>query len=121
MKSILIIEDDIVICEILKEMLEPLDYSIKAASNGKEGLRLHTRKAFDLIITDIIMPEMEGLETIMALKQHSPECKIIAISGGGRLSKGEYLDTAKKFGAARVFTKPFNKEEMTAAVQQLLA
>lgn len=120
MKRILIIDDDATMRELLKEMLEPMGYSLEEASNGMEGLELHTKKPYDLIITDIIMPEMEGLETIMALKRQSPDCKIIAISGGGHADANEYLDAAAKFGAARIFSKPFEKKNLLDAVKHLL-
>lgn len=120
MKRILIIEDDVVIREILLEALEPCGYHLEEAENGKEGLKLHRKQPFDLIITDIIMPEMEGLETITAVKESRPDVMIIAISGGGRGGAGEYLNMAEHMGAHRVFNKPFDPEEMRLTVMQML-
>ena len=120
MKRILIIDDDVVMREIIKEALEPQDYHLEEAPNGKIGLNLHKENPFDLVITDIIMPEMEGLETILALKRISSRLKIIAISGGGTIGPGEYLQMADKFGAHRVLVKPFDRQEIVDAVSQLL-
>ena len=119
-KRILIIDDDIVTREIIKEALETRGYVLEEASNGRIGVALHKKKPFDLIITDIIMPEMEGLETILAVKNISPGIKIIAISGGGRVDAYDYLYMADKFGAHRVITKPFEQQEIVDTVAELL-
>ena len=75
----------------------------------------------DLIITDIVMPEKEGLETIRELKKSHPDLKIIAISGGGRIDSREYLESARLFGASKIFQKPFRQKEMVSAVKELLS
>ena len=112
MKRILIIEDDVVTREVLLETLEPCGYELSQAENGKEGLKLCRKKPFDLVITDIIMPEMEGLETITALKNSRPGAPVIAISGGGRGRAGEYLTMAEHLGveADRVNVKATTNE-----------
>ncbi|UCH93423.1 MAG: response regulator [Candidatus Aminicenantes bacterium] len=120
MTRILIIDDDKVTREILNETLEPEGYILASASNGKEGLKLHNENPFDLIITDIIMPEMEGLETIRELRRISPTVKIIAISGGGRLDPYNYLTMAKKMGADLTFYKPLVPEIILNGVQKLI-
>ncbi len=120
MKRILIIDDDIVIREILKEALEPLGYDLGEASNGREGMTLFKKKPYDLIITDIIMPEMEGLETILTLKRLASDAKIIAISGGGKATPDGYLGMAEKLGAHRIFSKPFDPKDLAASVNHLL-
>lgn len=120
MKRILIIEDDAVTRQFLMETLESCGYHLAEAGNGKEGLMLHRNHPFDLVITDIIMPEMEGLETITALKEHHPGVQIIAISGGGRGRAGEYLSMAEHLGAHRVFNKPLDPEEISSTVVQML-
>lgn len=120
MARILIIDDDVVTREILNETLEAEGHSLASAGNGKTGLSLHREKPFDLIITDIIMPEMEGLETIRELRRLSPAVKIIAISGGGRLGSGGYLSLAKKFGADMTLPKPITTKEITDGVRELL-
>ena len=120
MQKILIIDDEPHILLMLKKMLEKAGYEIDLASNGNEGLKLFEDSPSDLVITDIIMPEKEGLETIREMKRMRPELKIIAMSGGGKISAENYLGTAKIFGAAKVLEKPFTKEEMVSAVEELL-
>jgi DNA-binding NtrC family response regulator len=117
---ILIIDDDVVTREILNELLETEGYLLANASNGKIGLTLHKKKPFDLIITDIIMPEMEGLETIKEIRDISPQVKIIAISGGGRIDSNDYLYMAGKLGAHLTFHKPLDPEEIVKGVRELL-
>ncbi len=90
------------------------------ASDGSEGLILNRSNPADLVITDILMPEKEGIETIREMRRDFPETKIIAISGGGRLYTSDYLKIAQHIGADRVFAKPFEKNEILAAVQELI-
>jgi len=96
MSRILIIDDDAQILKMLRQILEREKYHVTEASNGKEGLRLYRENPADLVITDIIMPEKEGIEIIIELKRDYPDVKIIAISGGGRINPEDYLDIAKK-------------------------
>ena len=120
MALILIIDDDNQFRAMLREMLERTGYKVVEASNGKEGIKLYREKATDLIITDLIMPEKEGIETIMELRRDFPDVKIIAISGGGRLDPEQYLSMAKGFGARYTFVKPVEREELLQAVEELL-
>jgi DNA-binding NtrC family response regulator len=119
-RRILIIDDDVVTREILNDLLETEGYLLANASNGKIGLNLHKKKPFDLIITDIIMPEMEGLETIKEIRRISPQVKIIAISGGGRIDPNDYLSMAGKLGANLTFDKPLDPETIVNGVRELL-
>ncbi len=120
MVKILLIEDDRDFREMLSEMLEREGYAVEQVENGVEGLRKIGVATYNLIITDIIMPEKEGLETIMEIKQIRPDSKIIAISGGGRSAAGSYLKTAEYFGAIKAFQKPFDKSEFMGAVKNIL-
>jgi DNA-binding response OmpR family regulator len=120
MQRILIIDDDHHILMMVKKMLERAGFEVDLASNGDEGLALFKKLSFDLVITDIIMPEKEGLETIREMKRLRSELKIIAMSGGGKVSSENYLSTAKIFGAAKILTKPFTQKQMVSAVQELL-
>lgn len=120
MQRILIIDDEPHILLMLKKMLERAGYEIELASNGNEGLDRFTRMPSDLVITDIIMPDKEGLETIREMKRMRPELKIIAMSGGGKISADNYLGTAKIFGASRIIEKPFTQQHMVATVNELL-
>ncbi|MBW2064289.1 MAG: response regulator [Deltaproteobacteria bacterium] len=120
MSRILVIEDDPKIRKVLRKLLEREGHDVEEASDGLEGLRLYRKKPADLVITDIIMPRKEGLETILDLRREFPDVKIIAISGGGRLGPHLYLEVAEGFGAFRVFSKPFDLEELQGAILELL-
>ena len=120
MARILIIDDDPQILDMLRQTLEREGHEIVDASDGKEGLKLYRENPTDLIITDLIMPEKEGIETIMELRRDFPDVKIIAISGGGRLDPGQYLSMAKSFGAQYTFAKPVERKELLQAVEGLL-
>jgi len=101
-------------------MLEHAGYEVVEAPDGREGLRLYREKRPQLVITDIIMPNKEGLETILDLRREYPQVKILAISGGGRIGPESYLDIAEGFGADRILTKPFNHGELLEVVQDLV-
>lgn len=120
MKTILLIDDDFQIREMLKKMLEGGGYKVLTAADGKEGVVEFNRSGADLVITDIVMPEQEGIETIIQLKKNAPELKIMAISGGGRINPEGYLAMAKKLGAVQVLKKPIKRSELLAAVGELL-
>ncbi len=95
-------------------------YSVFSALDGAEGIKIFEKEKPDLVITDIIMPEKEGLETILELKKNAPEVKIIAISGGGRSLPDDYLRTAEYFGADKTLTKPFSKSELLQSIAEVL-
>ncbi len=121
MANILVVEDDDQIRTLIKKMLEgEKTYSVTEAENGEKAIRLAKKTEFDLIITDIIMPEKEGIETIKEIREIYPMIKIIAISGGGRIGPYDYLDLAKRLGAKKVLEKPFDLKEMLVAVKELL-
>lgn len=120
MKRILIIDDEPHILLMLKKMLERAGYEVDLASNGSEGLRLFESIQSGLVITDIIMPEKEGLETIREMRRMNKDVKIIAMSGGGKISADNYLETAKIFGASRLVEKPFSQKLMISYVEELL-
>lgn len=120
MKRILVIDDDHHILLMLKKMLEKAGFEVDLASNGVDGLELFQKIEADLVITDIIMPEKEGLETIREMKRMRSDLKIIAMSGGGKISADNYLETARIFGASLVLEKPFSQKTMVDAVIKLL-
>jgi len=120
MRRILIIDDDHHILLMIKKMLEREGFEVDLASNGVEGLKLFKKIPVDLVITDIIMPEKEGLETIREMRRLRPDLKIIAMSGGGRISADNYLDAAKIFGASKVLGKPFSQKQLVSAVNDIL-
>jgi len=120
MARILVIDDDEQVLDMLYESLTREGYDVLRASNGEQGLRLYRQEPVDLIITDIIMPEKEGIETIIELRQDFPDVKIIAMSGGGRIGTKDYLHLAKIFGVQRTFTKPVAREQLLDAIKALL-
>jgi len=120
MPNILIIDDDNQFRTMLRKMVERNGYEVIEASDGKEGIELYRKNPTDLIITDLIMPEKDGIETIQELKKDFPDIKIIAISGGGRLGPQDYLHLAKMLGAQRTLTKPIELDELLKAIEELL-
>ena len=121
MARILIIDDESSVRKVLRHMLERDGHEVVEAPDGHMGLRLYREHPTDLIVTDILMPEKEGIETILELRKTSPGVRILAISGGGRMSKYDLLETAEKFGVAKTLAKPFERQEFLAAVQEMLA
>ena len=121
MSRILIVDDEPHVRSMLERVLRKANHDVETAENGKEALYVQKERPVDLIVTDIIMPEKEGLETITELRKFFPAVKIIAISGGGRIGPAQYLKMAAILGADRTFSKPFNPSELIAAVEELLA
>lgn len=117
---ILVIDDDEQMRKLLRQVMEWSGYEVVEAEDGRAGMRMQEQLQADLVITDLIMPEQEGLETITALKEMYPGVKIIAISGGGRIGPEAYLPAAKELGADKVFSKPFDVKELAEAVKELL-
>lgn len=97
-----------------------MGHVVREASNGREAMRLCEEEVPDLVMTDIIMPEQEGLETIGAMRRLYPGVKVVAMSGGGRIVATDYLKTAETLGADAVLAKPFTIEEMAAIFTKLL-
>jgi len=120
MIRILLVDDDDLFRQMLHTTLKRFGYDVVAARNGNEALALHQREPFDLIMTDLIMPEKEGLETIRDLRRQKPDMKIIAMSGGARTIVGDHLKMAKAMGAAQVLAKPFSNQEMMEAIEATL-
>ena len=121
MATILVVDDEPVILRVVCTQLREAGHEVTAAADGAEALKLSCKSPFDLVITDLIMPDKEGIETIMALRRQSPTTKIIAISGGGWNSGKDYLVIARALGAQRTLAKPFTKAELLAAVAGVLA
>lgn len=123
MKKILIIEDDAHHLRMLKAVLTKENYEVLVASNGQEGCRMYEDNPCDLVISDIFMPEKEGLETITDLKESHPDAKIIAISGGGAKSQfmmDDILKMAKDLGADTIMAKPLDIPTLVQNIQLLI-
>jgi len=116
---ILVIEDDELLRGQLSRHLRREGFEVDAAEDGAVGMELFGRSAPDLVITDLVMPNREGLETIQGLKKLNAGVPIIAMSGGVRGSQ-DFLRVAKLMGAAAAFAKPFDISDLVAAVRELL-
>jgi len=119
MAKILVVDDEFQMRRLLRLALERHGHTVDEAADGSEALRRFAERQPDLVITDLVMPEKEGIETIQALRRKCPAIPIIAISGGGRVGPENYLSMAGQMGANRSFAKPFSLEEILTAVQEL--
>lgn len=121
MPHILLVDDDALLRDALHETLVRAGYEVEDASGGTEALKAFRRQPHDLVITDIVMVDGEGLDMIRALRKLDAHIKIIAMSGGGLGKSADYLNLADKFGATRVLAKPFSGAEVLAVVAAVLA
>ena len=119
MAKVLIIDDDAQVRTMLRRTLEAAGHTTMEASNGIEGVRSFAHYPTDLVITDIYMPEKEGLETILELKRANPDLPIIAISGGAREADIDFLPVAQRMGADHALPKPVNRAELLGLVEQV--
>ncbi len=120
MPCILVIDDDLQVRAFLREALRQAGYEVLDACNGSEGLRLHDQRPVDLVITDILMPEQEGLETIRHLRRHDSPPPIIAISGGMKKAGIDVLEMASRLGANKVLEKPIELSTLLQTVEELI-
>lgn len=121
MNKILVVDDDQQIRNMLRATLERENYEVVEAGDGIEAMAAYKSESIDLVITDIVMPDKEGIELIMELKGTNPEVKIIAISGGGRINPEDYLKWARRFGVDRTFSKPVDRQKLLEAMASILA
>lgn len=120
MHRILVVDDDPEIRETLRRLLALLGYDAAVAADGKLASRQLEAGTFDLMITDIVMPNQDGVENIMQVRRDYPDMKVIAMSGGGYVQTKTYLKVAESLGADAVFHKPFRSQEMLAKIRELL-
>ena len=120
MPGILLVEDDKELREMLKMSLLRSGFTVMEAENGKEAIGHFKPLLTDLVVTDLIMPEEDGLKVIIKLKELKPSIKIIAISGGGKAGPASYLNLAKALGADAIYTKPFSINDLVAKIEELL-
>ena len=120
MARILLIEDDEKFRKMLVLLLSSSGHEVIDAEDGKKGMRAFGQSAFDLVITDIFMPEQDGLEVVRHLGKQTGDVKILVISGGGLEGTFQYLEYAEKFGADKTLIKPFENHELLDAVNTLL-
>ena len=121
MAIILIVDDDPTVRMIAGELLRGEEHAIVEAEDGDEALKLVASMAVDLVVLDMLMPNKDGLETIVELRKRNPGIRILAISSGGRMEPGHLLRTAMVFGADECLEKPLRLESFSRVVNQLLA
>ncbi len=120
MARILIVDDDDLVRDALRLMLSREGHDVTEAADGSKAIALHEHCPFPLVITDLIMPNVEGIETIFEIRKISPDTTIVAISGGGRGSPEQLLSLADLSGADATFPKPVDRKEFMETVSRLL-
>lgn len=118
--SILIIDDDAAVSRTLSLILTRSGYQVSTAASGRKGLDLLAGGGFDLVVTDIIMPELDGIEAIRRIRDEYPDLRVIAMSGGGQIDKSDFLHMAKALGADGVIEKPVRSEKLLQLVSAAL-
>lgn len=122
MARVLVIDDSPTVREMVRTALEPAGHEVLQAADGRVGVEVQRVLSCDVVITDLIMPEKEGLETILELRREWPQLKIIAVSGGSAvLNKTDLLRAARSFGAAQTISKPFTARQLLDSVAQAVA
>ena len=120
MANILLVDDEPLVVETLSNAMASQGHRVVTAANGNDGMEKFVREKFDLVITDIIMPDKEGIEFMLEMRRHSPEIKIVAISGGGRTTGLEFLTMATRLGATASIAKPIRLAEFRALLDKYL-
>lgn len=120
MSRILIMDDDPYIRTVFKRYLEGKGYEVEVAEDGNEGLKCVKRTLPDLVVTDVMMPEKDGLEVVLELRKICPDVPVIAISGGMRIAPMDFLPMVKKFGARCVLYKPIDLDDLNEVIEKEL-
>jgi CheY-like chemotaxis protein len=122
MPSVLVVDDEDQVRQLIRESLEQAGYAVQEARDGKEGLDQYRKQAADVVIMDVMMPDQDGLESILILRREFPAARVIAITGGSdMIGILNYLDVAKMMGARRTLQKPFELHALLDAVAAELA
>jgi CheY-like chemotaxis protein len=121
MARLLIVDDEPSIRRIIQLMLKNSGHELFTASNGREAMQILNKEPIDLILLDVVMPEQGGLETIMQIRNGYPDVKLIIISGKVPVDNDAFRNLIEQYGVARVFDKPFEKEDIMQAIDELLA
>jgi len=121
MATVLVIDDNDGLRAVVRLALETDGHQVVDAADGRDGLAMLGRHAFDVMVTDILMPNKEGLETIREARAAWPGLAIVAMSGGGGMESLDLLQIALQFGADRILEKPFRPSELRAAVAEVVA
>lgn len=120
MPRILVIDDNAEFGRILQAHLTAHGHKVVTAKDGEQGLALIEQESFDIVLTDILMPQRDGIEVLRQVKQRWPGLPVIAVSGGGWIKAGDLLEMAERLGADRVLQKPVRRDDLLAAVDALL-
>ena len=118
---ILIVDDDAAVSRTLSLILTRAGYQVNTVTSGRKGLELLSNDGYDLVLTDIIMPELDGIEAIRRIRTDHPGLRIIAMSGGGQIDKADFLHMAEALGADRVIEKPVRSERLLELVGSVMA
>ncbi len=118
-RTILIIDDEMDICEACANFLRKKGYDVYVAQDGSYAIEYCQRYPIDIVVTDIIMPHKEGIETIIELHKSFPSIKLFAMSGGGSLDPQNPLNAAKRLGAIDSFAKPFSLDQLASAIEKV--
>jgi DNA-binding response OmpR family regulator len=120
MAGVLIVEDDKELREMIALALTRRKFTVLEAVNGKDAIMRFKPSITEIVVTDLIMPEEDGLKVIMKLREIKPSLKVIAISGGGKAGPGSYLNLAKALGADAIYSKPFSINDLVMKIEDLL-
>ena len=120
MANILVLDDNETLLEVISDTLEPTEHSVTPSKNSYYVDRLLNEQDYDLVVTDIIMPDKEGIEIIMHIKRHHPNIKIIAMTGKKMGDSLDLLDIAENIGANATLSKPFTPQELIDLITKIL-
>jgi CheY-like chemotaxis protein len=119
-RLILVVDDEQEMRDVVQQVLKTGGHRVVTAANGKEAGLLLAKEKIDLVLTDLLMPEKDGTEVITDLRKKHPAMPVVAMSGGGRMPRGEYLKIARLFGAHAILEKPFTSEQLLSTIELLL-
>ena len=117
----LVVDDDPLVRATVAATLQRAKHAVLQAGDGEQALKVLDREPVDIVVSDILMPEIDGIGLILALRKRHPQFKIIAMSGGGRTGNTDYLRMAAELGASRILPKPFTPAQLLQAVDEVLA
>jgi DNA-binding response OmpR family regulator len=120
-KRILVVDDNADLRSTIKALLQADGFDVAVAGDGRAALELHQSRPADVVITDLFMPDKDGIETIVELRKLSPQLKIVAMSGWTSTQGSDYLQVAREIGATVTLQKPFDPQELSRVVRQLAA
>lgn len=119
LRRLLVVDDNEDMRQSMKRLLEHFGYEVRVARDGSHALEIQRQTQSDVLISDIFMPDTDGLETIKQFREAFPATRIIAMSGGGASLEADYLSTASVIGADAILRKPFSKESLLQALEKL--